>query len=345
MQSTTALILITVIGYTTVVANESQVERHQEAFSSLHSQTEANPVLHVAKGLNEDGTLVKYYRRGLDYAINYFGNYGPYHVYLLGPGDKKSILNIYRERAKSRINPNSTILPNQQIKEYLRRPNVINEIQAVLEGKAEGGLTWSKPPRRVYEDVTTNSIGRQNDPVENTWGALHEYHHVFQIAHCDSYADRDSDRNLSSWMSEGMATYSSSVFMERLGLIDFKKYMLDLRDNGSNIGRPGINEFIAGKDDWRLDDESYWESGEAPQVYYMLGAWATAYLIHENGIEETTVLKDWYFDVPRIGKAAAFKKHMKIPLDEFLVMFDNYIRQPNEMVMKIFQKPNNEKNE
>ena len=46
-----------------------------------------------------------------------------------------------------------------------------------------------------------------------------------------------------------------------------------------------------------------------------------------------------------IGKAAAFKKHMKIPLDEFLVMFDNYIRQPNEMVMKIFQKPNNETNE
>lgn len=100
MQSTTALILITVIGYTTVVANESQVERNQETFSSLHSQTEANPVLHVAKGLNEDGTLVKYYRRGLDYAINYFGNYGPYHVYLLGPEDKKSILNIYRERAK-----------------------------------------------------------------------------------------------------------------------------------------------------------------------------------------------------------------------------------------------------
>ena len=142
----------------------------------------------------------------------------------------------------------------------------IIEIQAVLEGKAEGGLTWSKPPRRVYEDVTTSSIGRQNDPVENTWGALHEYHHVFQIAHSDSYADRDSDRNLSSWMSEGMATYSSAVFMERLGLIDFKKYMLDLRDNGSNIGPPGINEFIAAKDDWRLDDESYWESGEAPQV-------------------------------------------------------------------------------
>ena len=36
---------------------------------------------------------------------------------------------------------------------------------------------------------------------------------------------------------------------------------------------------------------------------------------------------------------------MKIPLDEFLVMFNNYIRQPNKMLMKIFQKPNNETND
>ena len=341
MQSITAIFCITVLGYTTVVANEPRVEKHKTALPSFTTQSKVKPVLHVAKGLNENGRLVKYYRRGLDYAINYFGNYGPYHVYLLGPGNEESILNIYRERAETRVDPNADVPPEQQISEYLSRPNVVNEIQAVLAGKAEGGLTWSKPPRRVYEDVTTNAVGRQNDPLENTWGALHEYHHVFQISQCDSYADRDSDRNLSSWMSEGMATYSSALFMERLGLIDFKGYMLDLRENGSNIGRPGINEFMAAKDDWRLDDESYWETGAAPQVYYMLGAWATAYLVHEKRIKETTVLKDWYFDVPRMGKAAAFKKHMKIPLGDFLVRFDKFIRQSDEIVMKIFKDPNN----
>ena len=39
-----------------------------------------------------------------------------------------------------------------------------------------------------------------------------------------------------SWMAEGMATYSSAKFMENLGLIDFKKYMLELRKFGGNIG-------------------------------------------------------------------------------------------------------------
>ena len=51
----------------------------------------SKPTFHIAKGLNDDGSLLKYYKRGLDYAVNYFGNYGPYHVYLFGPEDEKSV--------------------------------------------------------------------------------------------------------------------------------------------------------------------------------------------------------------------------------------------------------------
>ncbi len=304
------------------------------------SRTDTPPVIFVAKGLNKDGSLIANYRRGLNYAIEYFGNYGPYYVYLLGPGNEDDVRRIYWERARSRVNPKSPISPEIQIEEFLKRPNIITEIEAVFAGKTEGGLTWSKPPRRVYEDVTTNAFGRQNDPTENTWGALHEYHHVFQIAHSDSYAERDSDRNLSSWMSEGMATYSSALFMERLGLVDFKRYMLELRTSGGNIGRPGINEFVNNKKGWKLDDETYWESGEAAQVYYMLGAWATAYLIHVLGIHEKTVLKEWYFDIPNIGKAAAFEKHMGINLKTFISQFSTFINQTDENVMNIFSKNN-----
>ena len=37
----------------------------------------------------------------------------------------------------------------------------------------------------------------------------------------------------------------------------------------------------------------------------MLGAWATAYLIHVKQVQEVVVLKKWYFDIPKLGKAAA----------------------------------------
>jgi hypothetical protein len=206
-----------------------------------------------------------------------------------------------------------------------------------LTGKAEGGLTWSEPPIRVYEDVTTNANERAMNPIENTWGALHEYHHVFQVAHVDSYKERTSDENFNSWMAEGMATYSSAKFMQNLKLADFKRYMLDLRKSGGNIGRPGINDFIAANKTWRLNDESYWDAGGSAQVYYMLGAWATAYLIHVQGVEEVVVLKNWYFDIARLGKAAAFKKHMGLSLDDFYVKFAAFIKQSDDEVMKIFE--------
>ncbi len=302
----------------------------------LDQESTVKPQLFIVEGLDPDGSLRKHYRRGLDYAIDYFGNYGPYNIYLLGPGNEESVRAIYRKRAASRVIPGSSKPKSDQIQAFLNQSNVRNEIEDVLAGRATGGLTWSDPARRVYEDVTTNATERANDPVENTWGALHEYHHVFQIAHTDSYQDRSSERNLNSWMVEGGATYSSAWFMEKMGLADFQEYMLALRKSGANIGRPGINEFLENHPDYRLDVESYWETGEFPQVYYMLGAWATAYLIHVQGIDEGTVLRDWYRDVLDLGKTAAFTQHMRMTPAEFYQRFDRFIRQPDELVMKIF---------
>lgn len=303
---------------------------------SAHS-TRVAPMIVVAKGLNADGSLVKNYRRGLQYAIDYFGNYGPYYVYLLGPDSESSVREIYRKRAKSRVDPNATASAEQQIEEYLKRPNVVDEVRAVLTGKAEGGLTWTQDSPVLYEDVTTNAKGREKDPIENTWGALHEYHHVFQMAHCDTKQERTSDKHINSWMAEGMATYSSARSMENMGLVNFKGYMLDLRKSGGNIGRPSINEFLAEAPKWQLDNESYWNEGGSAQVYYMLGAWATAWLIHVQGVDETVVLRDWYYDIPRIGKSAAFEKHMGLSLADFYKKFDTFIRQSDDEVMQVFK--------
>jgi hypothetical protein len=303
----------------------------------IPAQSKIEPTFHVAKGVDVNGSLIKYYKRGLDYAINYFGNYGPYHIYLLGPEDEKSVRALFRDRAESRVNPDAKETAEEQIAEFLKRSNVVKEIKSTLAGESAGGLTWTQGPVRIYEDVSTNATGRAKNPTENTWGALHEYHHVFQIAHSGAEEERTSDKNSCSWMREGMATYSSAKFMENLKFINLKDYMLELRKFGANISRPGINEFISKNSDYRLDNETYWDEGKAPQVYYMIGAWATAYLIHAKGIDEETVLRDWWYDILPMGKAAAFKKHMKISLDQFYKEFDTFIRKPDDEVMKIFR--------
>ena len=316
-----------------------------DAFESTHTApnivpaTVVEPVLFVAAGLNTSGSLVRNYQRGLQYAIDYFGHYGPYYVYLLGPDSEQSVRHIYYQRALTRATSDARLGSlEEQTREFLSRPNIVNEIRSVLSGKAEGGLTWTQAPPFLYEDVTTNAQGREKDPVENTWGALHEYHHVFQIAHCETKEKRTSEKNINSWISEGMATYSSAKFMGNMGLVDFEEYMLQLRTSGANIGRPSANEFLRENSDWQLQHEGYWDTGEFAQVYYMLGAWATAYLIHAHNIEETIVLRDWYYDIPRMGKSAAFRKHMGISLTEFYPKFDAFIRQTDDVVMKIFQR-------
>ena len=318
--------------------NAPQSQGKTPTSPNVEASIAVEPILFVADGLNADGSLVKNYQRGLQYAIDYFGNYGPYYVYLLGPDSDRSVREIYRQRAMTRVNKGSRFPPaEEQIKEFLNRPNVVNEIKSVLAGTAEGGLTWTQEPPMLYEDVTTNTKGREKDPIENAWGALHEYHHVFQMAHCDTKQERTSEKNINSWMAEGMATYSSAKFMENLGLIDFKDYMLKLRKSGANIGRPGINEFLATTQDWQLNDEGHWDLGTSAQVYYMLGAWATAYLVHVQKIDERVVLKNWYYDIPRIGKSASFEKHMGLSLAAFYQKFDTFIRQEDDEVMAIFR--------
>lgn len=317
----------------------SDAQKNDPAAPDVEAVTSVEPVLFVADGLNADGSLVRNYQRGLRYAIDYFGNYGPYYVYLLGPDSEQSIREIYRQRALTRTNPDSPFLTaEEQVEKFLNRPNVVTEMRSVLAGRAEGGLTWTQEPPILYEDVTTNAKGREKDPVENTWGALHEYHHVFQMAHCDTRQERTSEKNINSWMAEGMATYSSALFMENLGLIDFRDYMLKLRTSGANISRPSVNEFLATTQNWQLHNEGYWEQGGAAQVYYMLGAWATAYLIHVQRINEVVVLRDWYYDIPRIGKSASFRKHMGLSLAEFYRKFDDFIRQTDAEVMEIFPR-------
>ena len=62
-------------------------------------KNEPKHVFHVAPGIDKNGSLIKFYKRGLDYAVDYFGNYGPYHIYLLGPKGER-ILRKFLEKER-----------------------------------------------------------------------------------------------------------------------------------------------------------------------------------------------------------------------------------------------------
>ena len=127
--------------------NSPEPQETTTAAPDLEAGATVEPMLFVADGLNADGSLVSNYQRGLRYAIDYFGNYGPYYVYLLGPDSEQSVRAIYRQRAMTRVSLDSRFpIAEEQVEEFLKRPNVVTEIKSVLAGKAEGGLTWTQEP-------------------------------------------------------------------------------------------------------------------------------------------------------------------------------------------------------
>lgn len=59
--------------------------------------------------------------------------------------------------------------------------------------------------------------------------------------------------------------------------------------------------------------------------------------IHVVGVNEKTVLKQWYHDIPRIGKSASFEKHMGMSLAAFYQKFDLFVRTSDDSnAMRIF---------
>ena len=136
--------LVVVIPRTAFAADNAKTAAPPAHFGERES--DATPVFFVAEGLNTDGSLVANYQRGLRYARRYFGNYGPYYIYLMGPSNEENIREIYRSRAATRTNATDPKKIVEHINEFLQRPNVVSEIKATLAGKAEGGLTWTQSP-------------------------------------------------------------------------------------------------------------------------------------------------------------------------------------------------------
>ena len=64
-------------------------EKSTPASQKAETGTAIEPVLFVSDGLNSDGSLVKNYQRGLKYAIDYFGSYGPITSIFLDPTARK----------------------------------------------------------------------------------------------------------------------------------------------------------------------------------------------------------------------------------------------------------------
>ncbi len=287
---------------------------------------EINPTTtcNITEGFDPDGEIQAQFWEAYNYARDYFGDYGPVHVYFMGPTSEESNNDIWRLRAERRAVADACYPVERQVDDFLNEPFSSEELDAANTG--EGGYFSISGNSSCNPLMDFIMINPRLDEVRSI--AMHEYHHVFQVAHELSH-NRESDYGFNSWIMEGQATYSAAKFGDETGWgYPFVELMMGMKEYGGNVSPMGIDEYLAKNPTFDLADERYWTRPDfsAAVVYYQLGAWAWAYLIHDLDGDYDTALKDFIIAVPEMGKEASFELHFGRTIEAFFEEFDVFVQ-------------------
>ena len=285
-------------------------------------------VCNITEGFDEEGTIQAQFWEAYNYSRAYFGSYGPVYVYMMGPTSEESNATIWELRAQRRAIVDACYPVEQQVDAFYDNEHGSEELAAANSG--QGGyfsISGNSGCNPLMDMMVINPmVGEVRGIV------MHEYHHVFQVAHMLTH-DRDSDYGLSSWIMEGQATYSSAWFGEITGWgPPFVELMMGMKAYGGNTSPMGIDEFLSREGGFDLTDESYWERADVSPavVYYQLGAWAWAYLVHSIDGDVDRALKTFIEDVPIMGRSASFELHFGRTMEEFFDEFAEFVEGDEE---------------
>lgn len=282
-------------------------------------------VCNITKGFDTNGQIQAQFWEAYTYAQDYFGHYGPVYVYVMGPGNATSNDRIWKLRGQRRAVVDACTPVAFQVDDFLADPYATEELEAANNGSP--GLFSISGNSGCNPLMDMMLINPRLDEVRTI--TLHEAHHIFQVAHSLTH-DRDSEYGLNSWIMEGQATYSAARFGSDTGWgPDFADLMMDMKHFGGNVSPQGIDAFLAANPTFDLADESYWQQPDltaAAAVYYQLGAWAWAWLVHDQGGDVDKVLKAYIQDVPTLGKSAAFQQHFGRSMDDFFAEFAVFVQ-------------------
>jgi hypothetical protein len=285
-----------------------------------YASTNPTTVCNITEGFDESAAIQAQIWEAYNFGRDYFGAWGPVYLYVLGPSSPESNALIWQLRAERRAVEDACYPVQMQVEDFVDDPWGSEELDAANNGEpgmfSIAGSTGCNPLMDMM------IINPRLDEVRTI--TLHEYHHIFQLAHSLTH-DRNSDYGLNSWIMEGQATYSAAKFGDETGWgPDFTTLMMDMKRSGGNVSPRGIDAFLANNASFDLADESYWQDTDptaAAAVYYQLGAWAWAWLVHDRGGDVDLVLKDFVEDVPVMGKGAAFEAHFDRSIEQFFVEF------------------------
>ncbi|MDG2292488.1 MAG: hypothetical protein P8L37_07500, partial [Phycisphaerales bacterium] len=285
------------------------------------------PVFHTLEGYDPKWTAL--IREGVELAQDYWGTYGPVHVWVVGleegdainPKTRQAFIEEYctwrtatTYRSMAECHPHA----NQQFIDVAES----GEAQAYLSGVPE-----ATPPKAELIFINVHEWFFEGDPIPDpVLRGIHEYTHVYQLA----------VGHMPTWMMEGGAVFAESWLPSLDGRRPPEVNMEQIMERVQRTSDPNLT--IA-------DMENIDTASEAAAEYYLQlaydsGAWAIAFIVHQSPTQSVSALRDQFFPlVTELGWETALSQYVGMKdKAEFYDAFDVFMDAPRAEQLKLLSE-------
>ncbi|MBG83703.1 MAG: hypothetical protein CMJ40_04045 [Phycisphaerae bacterium] len=279
---------------------------------------EEAPTYHLLEGY--DPKWRKQIERGVEMARDYWGSYGPAHVWILGSEDDQEITPeavdaFVDEYCRWRI-PLEDHSPEECRKQVMAR-----FIDVARRGESEAYLSWVQADQPVAELVFINTHGwyHEDEPLPDPiLRGMHEYTHVYQ---------KGFDLT-PTWMMEGGAVFTEGWLPYLEGLRP-RGYNLEMiMERAQRMRHTGFT--IADMENIGLASEEVAEY--YLELAYDTGGWAVAFMVYNHPGRSVATLRDEFYPmVNELGWEEALSRYVGMENKEaFYEAFESFMDQPRE---------------
>ena len=259
---------------------------------------------------------------GIDTARQFFGNYGPVRIYILGQtdgevGTASSRRDFVAEYCRLRL---ENARPGYEDDCFDGSGKRLIDVATVGGQEAyQSVVVFTEPPYSELVFINANDWGASDMPIRG----IHEYTHVFQLVYPEE----------PGWLMEGAAVFFEAWLGDQNGWVDFPQAMRRSMRNaqkGRADGR-GLKDM-----EYVMDLPEEMEPHHR-NIAYDMGAWAVTFLISrssDGGIER---FRDEFYPLLRENswqQAVAIYAATE-NLAEFYTLFDHFLKQPLKKQMEL----------
>ncbi len=281
--------------------------------SGIFQQVNTPPEYIVLEGYPSEH--VQAISSGIDVAREYFGNFGPVRVYILGKtdgaeGTSEAYQNFVEEYCRLRTEWAPSGFEEDCFGDSAQR--LVDVAKSGGQEAFQSMVIYTEPPYSELIFINADDWGETDMPLRG----IHEYTHVFQCVFPES----------PGWLMEGGAVFFEAWLGSKNGWVDFRTAMhrsLWSAQQGRDRGK-GLSDMEYTRD---LPEEMI---PFHRSIAYDMGVWAVTFMISRSNDGSVSDFRDQFYP---LVKTEGWQRAVSIyagtvDIDEFYRLFEEFLGQP-----------------